>query len=91
VTIKIILYTKIIMLILEGSKDWILSKIWGSGLVLSLVELTSALIPAVESSCEKCSPVGCHSRAQAALSQLHYVQKKFEHTDQLMVNLIEIF
>lgn len=71
----------------EGSKDWILSKLWGSGLVSSLVQLTRALIPAVEASCEKFSPVGCHSRAQAALSQLHYVQKRFEHTDQLMVRI----
>ncbi|XP_031787712.1 protein purity of essence isoform X2 [Nasonia vitripennis] len=70
---------------LEGSKEWVLSKLWGSGLVSSLVRLTRALIPAVEMSCEKFSPVGCHSRAQAALSQLHYVEKKFEHTDQLML------
>ncbi|KAJ8682718.1 hypothetical protein QAD02_018510 [Eretmocerus hayati] len=70
---------------LEGSRDWVMSKLWGSGLVLSLVQLTRALIPAVELSCEKFSPVGCHARAQAALSKLHYVQKKFEHTDQLML------
>ncbi|XP_014236597.1 protein purity of essence isoform X3 [Trichogramma pretiosum] len=72
---------------LEGSKDWVLSKLWDSGLVSSLVELIRTLIPAVVASCNKFSPVGCHARAQAALSQLHYLKKKFEHTDQLMVHL----
>ncbi|CAB0040844.1 unnamed protein product, partial [Trichogramma brassicae] len=70
-----------------GSKDWVLSKLWDSGLVSSLVELIRTLIPAVVASCNKFSPVGCHARAQAALSQLHYLKKKFEHTDQLMVHV----
>lgn len=70
---------------LESSKDWILSKLWGSGLVSSLVELTRALIPAVELSCQKFSPVGCQARGKTALSELFYTQKKFEHTDQLML------
>lgn len=70
---------------LEGSKDWIMFQLWSSGLISSLVELTSTLVPAVESCCQKHSAVGCHYRAQNALRQLHSLDKKFEHTDQLML------
>ncbi|XP_051158982.1 E3 ubiquitin-protein ligase UBR4 isoform X2 [Leptopilina boulardi] len=70
---------------LDGSKEWILLQLWSSGLISSLVELTSNLVPAVEASCRKYSAVGCHSRGQLALRQLHSLDKKFEHTDQLML------
>ncbi|XP_015606097.1 protein purity of essence isoform X2 [Cephus cinctus] len=70
---------------LEGSKNWVMSRLWSSGLVSSLVELTKSLIPAVDASCQRNSPVGCHARAQLALRQLHSLDKKFEHTDQLML------
>lgn len=73
---------------LEGSKDWVLSQLWSSGLVSSLVELTRTLVPAVNISCQKNSPVGCHTRAQIALRQLHFLDKKFEHTDQLMLSTL---
>lgn len=73
---------------LEGSKEWVLSQLWSSGLVSSLVELTHTLLPAVNSSCQKNSPVGCHTRAQIALRQLHKLDKKFEHTDQLMLSTL---
>lgn len=69
----------------ETSKDWIQSHLWKSGLVSSLVDLTGALLPAVDASCKKNSAIGCHARAQMALKQLHTVDKKFEYTDQLMV------
>ncbi|EZA56295.1 E3 ubiquitin-protein ligase UBR4 [Ooceraea biroi] len=70
---------------LEPSKDWIHSQLWKSGLVSSLVDLTRALVPAVDASCQRYSPVGCHTRAQLALKRLHTLDKKFEHTDQLML------
>ncbi|XP_046612558.1 E3 ubiquitin-protein ligase UBR4 isoform X2 [Neodiprion virginianus] len=70
---------------LEGSKDWVLSQLSNSGLVSSLVELTRTLVSAVDASCQKNSAVGCHARAQLALRQLHTLDKKFEHTDQLML------
>lgn len=54
-------------------------------MVSSLVDLTRALLPAVDASCRKNSAIGCHARAQMALKQLHTVDKKFEYTDQLMV------
>lgn len=69
----------------ETSKDWIQGYLWKSGLVSSLVDLTRALVPAVDASCRKNSVIGCHTRAQMALKQLHTVDKKFEYTDQLMV------
>ncbi|XP_032676900.1 protein purity of essence isoform X4 [Odontomachus brunneus] len=70
---------------LESSKDWIYSQLWKSGLVSSLVDLTHVLVPAVDVSCQRYSPVGCHARAQLALKHLHTLDKKFEHTDQLML------
>lgn len=72
-------------MLIESSKDWIYSQLWKSGLVSSLVDLTRALVPAVDTSCQRYSPVGCHARAQLALKHLHTLDKKFEHTDQLMV------
>ncbi|KYM95161.1 E3 ubiquitin-protein ligase UBR4 [Cyphomyrmex costatus] len=70
---------------LESSKDWIYSQLSKSGLVSSLVDLMRVLVPAVDSSCQRYSPVGCHARAQLALKRLHTLEKKFEHTDQLML------
>ena len=72
----------------ETSKDWIQGYLWKSGLVSSLVDLTRALVPAVDASCRKNSVIGCHARAQTALKQLHTVDKKFEYTDQLMVRIV---
>ncbi|XP_076674868.1 E3 ubiquitin-protein ligase-like protein poe isoform X2 [Andrena cerasifolii] len=73
---------------LEASKDWIHDHLWKSGLVSSLVDLTGALVPAVDASCRRNSAVGCHARAQMALAQLHTADKKFEYTDQLMLSTL---
>lgn len=70
---------------LEGSREWVVSQLWSSGLVTSLVELTDCMIPAIDLSCQKNSPIGCHARAQEALYELHTLEKRFEHTDQLML------
>lgn len=59
-------------------------------MVSSLVDLTRALVPAVDASCRKNSVIGCHTRAQMALRQLHTVDKKFEYTDQLMVCIVSV-
>lgn len=56
-------------------------------LVGPLIALLKHLVPAVEASSQRTSPVGCHRRTQQALEALHYQDKKFLHTDQLMVNL----
>ncbi|XP_008551349.1 E3 ubiquitin-protein ligase UBR4 isoform X1 [Microplitis demolitor] len=73
---------------LEGSKEWVLSQLWSSGLIISLVELTKTLLPAINISCQKNSSVGCHTRAQIALRQLHTLEKRFDHTDQLMLSTL---
>ncbi|KAK2587955.1 hypothetical protein KPH14_004040 [Odynerus spinipes] len=70
---------------LESSKEWVQSHLWKSGLVSSQMDLIYALIPAVDACCQQNSPVGCHARAQKALRQLHTLEKKFEHTNQLML------
>lgn len=56
-----------------------------SSVVASLLDLVKILMPAVEASCKRHSPVGCHQRAQTALRELHTLEKRFENTDQLMV------
>ncbi|KAK7862494.1 hypothetical protein R5R35_005919 [Gryllus longicercus] len=70
---------------LESSRETLLSHLLSSSVVQSLLELVKSLIPAIEASCQRHSPVGCHQRAQKALRQLHSLEKKFELTDQLMV------
>ncbi|XP_063242107.1 E3 ubiquitin-protein ligase UBR4 isoform X2 [Bacillus rossius redtenbacheri] len=70
---------------LESFRDTLSARVSSSCVVSSLLELLKALVPCVEASCRLNSPVGCHARAQKALVQLHALEKKFEHTDQLMV------
>jgi E3 ubiquitin-protein ligase UBR4 len=62
-----------------------MNHISGSSVVSSLLDLVKILMPAVEASCKRHSPVGCHQRAQTALLELHTLEKHFEITDQLMV------
>ncbi|KAB0801611.1 hypothetical protein PPYR_03797 [Photinus pyralis] len=70
---------------LEGSREWLLNYLGGSSIPGTLIELVEALVPATEAACNRTSPVGCHSRALKALQQLHFTDKKYIHTDQLMV------
>ena len=71
----------------ENFSDVLTSLVWKDGVVVSpLLELLGSLLPAVEAACMRQSPVGCYHRAQAALTQLHTVEKRFETTDQLMVS-----
>jgi E3 ubiquitin-protein ligase UBR4 len=70
---------------LDSSKDILMSHISSSSVVASLLDLVKILMPAVEASCKRHSPVGCHQRAQTALRELHTLEKRFENTDQLMV------
>ncbi|XP_069695727.1 E3 ubiquitin-protein ligase UBR4 isoform X2 [Periplaneta americana] len=70
---------------LESSREILMSHISNSSVVASLLDLVKILMPAVETSCKRHSPVGCHQRAQTALRQLHTLEKHFENTDQLMV------
>ncbi|XP_026324095.1 E3 ubiquitin-protein ligase UBR4 isoform X3 [Hyposmocoma kahamanoa] len=47
--------------------------------------LLGALAGAVRAACSRNAAVGAHTRAQRALAQLHLGEKKFTHTDTLML------
>ncbi|XP_039287887.1 protein purity of essence [Nilaparvata lugens] len=71
---------------LESLNEVITNIVWKDGqVVVKLLEVLQSLIPAVEASCLRQSPVGCHQRAKALLDVLHTQDKKCEMTDQLMV------
>lgn len=69
----------------DATKEWLTSHIAGSPMVVNLLELLNSVVPIVEISCQRNSPVGCQARAQDALQLLHTLEKKCVHTDQLMV------
>lgn len=69
----------------EAAREYLTSHVASSTIVAEMVELLGSLLPVVESSCEKNSPVGCAARAQEALKQLHQGEKRCVSTDQLMV------
>lgn len=70
---------------LEGSREFISNYFGNSTVPGTLLNLLQSFIPAVEASCSRNSPVGCHARALKALQQLHSADKKYVYTDQLMV------
>ncbi|KAI4460353.1 e3 ubiquitin-protein ligase ubr4 [Holotrichia oblita] len=70
---------------LEGSREFISNYFGNSTVPGTLLNLLQSFIPAVEASCNRNSPVGCHARALKALQQLHSADKKYVYTDQLMV------
>jgi len=73
----------------ESLRDKLLKLVTQTTASSPLLDLLNSLYPAVESSCARLSPVGCHQRAQAALRALHTQEKTFEHTDLLMVTEIK--
>ncbi|XP_074029001.1 E3 ubiquitin-protein ligase-like protein poe [Leptinotarsa decemlineata] len=70
---------------LEGSKEFIVNYLGSSLVTGSMLEFLQTLLPAVEETCRQNSPVGCHTRGVKALEQLYSSEKKYVHTDQLMV------
>jgi len=82
--------TVICLVCIESSREVLMNHITSSLVVSSLLDLVKILMPAVEASCKRHSPVGCHQRAQAALCELHTLEKRFENTDQLMVSGVHI-
>ncbi|XP_017783583.1 PREDICTED: E3 ubiquitin-protein ligase UBR4 [Nicrophorus vespilloides] len=70
---------------LEGCKEWIFNYLGDSTVPSTLIELLKAVLPAVDASCGRNSPVGCYSRAMKALQLLHSADKKYLGTDQLML------
>ncbi|XP_072386468.1 E3 ubiquitin-protein ligase UBR4 [Diabrotica undecimpunctata] len=70
---------------LDGSKEFIVNYLGSSLVAGSLLEFLQSLIPAIEENCRRNSLVGCHLRGIKALDQLYSNEKKYVHTDQLMV------
>ncbi|CAG9835872.1 unnamed protein product [Diabrotica balteata] len=70
---------------LDGSKEFIVNYLGSSLVTGSLLEFLQSLIPAIEENCRRNSLVGCHLRGIKALDQLYSNEKKYVHTDQLMV------
>ncbi|KAF7280363.1 hypothetical protein GWI33_006135 [Rhynchophorus ferrugineus] len=70
---------------LEESKEFLLNNLSSNNMGSSLLEFLQCLIPAIEATCNQNSPVGCHVRGVKALEQLHKSEKKYIHTDHLMV------
>ncbi|RZB39229.1 zf-UBR domain containing protein [Asbolus verrucosus] len=73
---------------LQTSKDWIVNYLSSSAIIRSLIDFMNSLLASVEITCSQNSPVGCYSRAIQALQQLHSGEKKYVHTDQLMLGTV---
>ena len=73
---------------LQGSKDWIVTYLSSSTVTRNLIDLVNSLMGSVEVTCGQNSPVGCYSRAMQALQALHSGEKKYLHTDQLMLGTV---
>ncbi|KAK9874861.1 hypothetical protein WA026_005677 [Henosepilachna vigintioctopunctata] len=70
---------------LEASKTWIVNYLGNVHATANLINFVQTLVPAIETTCNINSPVGCHSRALEALRRLHQENKEYVNTDQLMV------
>ncbi|XP_047028788.1 protein purity of essence [Helicoverpa zea] len=70
---------------IQGCRQY-LSSYSGWGTCMERVRrLLEALAGPVRAACERAAPTGAHGRAQRALAQLHLGEKKFTHTDNLML------
>lgn len=75
-----------------GCRSFLLSYSGWSGCLERVRRLLGALAGPVRAACERGAAVGAHGRAQRALAQLHLGEKRFTHTDTLMMpTLGEIF
>ncbi|XP_063828894.1 E3 ubiquitin-protein ligase UBR4 [Ostrinia nubilalis] len=70
---------------IQGCRSYLVNY-GGWGICLERVKrLLEALCGPVRAACERAAPTGAHGRAQRALAQLHLGEKKFTHTDSLML------
>lgn len=69
---------------LKGSKDWINNFLSSNHVAANILELAQTIMPVVESVCNRTSSVGSYVRGTKALHQLHFNDKKYIQTDQLM-------
>jgi len=72
-------------MVTESSRSVLTAMLTNPSLVTVLVNVTRSLLPAVKSSCDALSSVGCHKRGQLEMKRLHVLEKRFEETDSLMV------
>uniref|UniRef100_A0A2R5LN58 Putative e3 ubiquitin-protein ligase ubr4 n=1 Tax=Ornithodoros turicata TaxID=34597 RepID=A0A2R5LN58_9ACAR len=70
---------------LEAFSENLISLTTSSNLANSVLSMVQSLMPAIIQTCNRNSPIGSSARAQKALSDLHSLDKTFDHVDQLMV------
>ncbi|CAH0722275.1 unnamed protein product, partial [Brenthis ino] len=70
---------------IQGCRSFLLSYSGWSACLERVRRLLGALAGPVRAACERGAAVGAHGRAQRALAQLHLGEKRFTHTDTLMM------
>ncbi|KAL0896018.1 hypothetical protein ABMA27_012006 [Loxostege sticticalis] len=70
---------------IQGCRSYLSSYGGWSACLERVKRLLEALCGPVRAACERAAPTGAHGRAQRALAQLHLGEKKFTHTDSLML------
>ncbi|XP_047533883.1 protein purity of essence isoform X2 [Vanessa atalanta] len=70
---------------IQGCRSFLLSYNGWPGCLERVRRLLGALAGPVRAACERGAAVGAHGRAQRALAQLHLGEKRFTHTDTLML------
>ncbi|XP_045509202.1 E3 ubiquitin-protein ligase UBR4 isoform X12 [Colias croceus] len=70
---------------IQGCRTYLMSYDKWEWCLKRVRKLVCALAGPVRAACERTAAVGAHGRAQRALAQLHLGEKRFSHTDALMV------
>ena len=60
---------------IDAHKDELMETLKGNNYIGSLLELTEAFVPVLESSARAAAPLGAMARIRAALDTLHHVTK----------------
>ncbi|XP_045509155.1 E3 ubiquitin-protein ligase UBR4 isoform X7 [Colias croceus] len=74
---------------IQGCRTYLMSYDKWEWCLKRVRKLVCALAGPVRAACERTAAVGAHGRAQRALAQLHLGEKRFSHTDALMVPTLE--
>ncbi|CAH2989845.1 unnamed protein product [Chilo suppressalis] len=70
---------------IQGCRSYLQSYGGWNACLERIRKLLESLCGPVRAACERTAPTGAHGRAQRALAQLHLGEKKFTHTDNLML------
>lgn len=70
---------------IDAHKDKLIGVLKGTHCIASLLEISEAFVPVLESSARSAAPLGAVARVRAALDTLHHVSKVFEANDQLVL------